>query len=38
MNEVVLKRGQVNTFFEDNDFRKDPKLGLVFTNDALMKK
>lgn len=25
-------------FFEENDFRRDEKLGLIYTNEALMKK
>jgi len=35
---MTLRKGDINTFFEDNDFSKDPKHGLIFTNEALLKK
>ena len=36
--EVFLMGKRVNSHFEDHDFRKDAKLGLVYTNEEVMKK
>ena len=38
VEEIWLQRQRPNTFFEDNDFKKDDKLGLVYTNDEYLKK
>ncbi len=36
--EVYLKRRTQNTYFQEIDFKKDPKHALIYTNDELMKK
>ena len=36
--EVYLNRERPNTFFEEIFFKKDPKNGLVYTNEENMKK
>jgi len=36
--EVYLNRERPNTFFEEIYFKKDPKYGLVYTNEENMKK
>lgn len=38
IEEVYLKRKSKNNFFEEIDFKKEPKHALVYTNDELMKK
>ncbi len=37
-SEVFLQRKKPNTYFEELDFKRDPKHGLVYTNTDYMQK
>lgn len=34
---MMIKRGERNHYLESNDFKTDPKHGLVYTNEELIK-
>ncbi|CDW89867.1 oxysterol binding family protein [Stylonychia lemnae] len=38
VRHLTLRKGEVNQFFEENDFKREPKHGLIFTNEELLKK